>query len=282
MDNRRVRIDAHQHFWRYAPEQYGWIDGRMGRIARDFLPHDLAPELRAAGFDGCIAIQARASLEESEFLLELARAHPLVKGVVGWVDLRPPDVAHELERFAQDARFKGVRHSIQDEPDDRYLLRPDFRRGLSELARFGLVYDLLLQPRHLEPARRIAAALPEQPFVLDHLAKPAIARAERDPWERQFRALAELPQVACKVSGLVTEARWNAWEPGDFRFYLDVALDAFGEERLLFGSDWPVCLLAAEGYRQVHELVLAWSEELSPAARARLFGENAARVYHLA
>jgi L-fuconolactonase len=171
---------------------------------------------------------------------------------------------------------------VQDEPDERFLSRPDFLRGLGALARSDLVYELLIHPRHLEVARRSAALFPEQRFVLDHLAKPAIARGERDPWERQLRALAELPHVACKLSGLVTEARWHAWQPSDFRFYLDVALDAFGEDRLMFGSDWPVCLLAAASYREVAELVLAWSEELAPAVRAKLLGGNASRIYGLA
>ena len=277
-----MRIDAHQHFWRYAAREYGWIDERMGRIARDFLPGDLAPELAALGFDGCIAVQARASAVENEFLLALAREHAFVRGIVGWVDLCAPAVAGELEHLAADERFKGVRHLVQDEPDERFLLRPDFLRGVAHLARFGLAYDLLVHPRHLEVARRFAARFPEQVLVLDHLAKPAIARGERDPWERQFRALAELPHVVCKLSGLVTEARWNAWQPADFRFYLDSALDAFGEERLLFGSDWPVCLLAAASYRRVAELVLDWAAELSPAAREKLFGLNAARIYRLA
>jgi L-fuconolactonase len=276
-----VRIDAHQHFWRYGAREYGWIDARMGRIARDFLPADLAPELEATGFDGCIAVQARASAVESAFLLGLAREHAFVRGVVGWVDLCSPAVARELARFEGEPLLKGVRHPVQDEPDERFLLRPDFLGGMRALARFELVYELLVHPRHLEVARRFAAQFPEQAMVLDHLAKPAIARGERDPWERQIRALAELPHVSCKLSGLITEARWNAWRPADFRFYLDVALDAFGEERLMFGSDWPVCLLAAASYRDVAELVLAWSEGLTPAARAKLFGLNAARIYRL-
>jgi L-fuconolactonase len=276
-----VRIDAHQHFWRYSKRAYGWIDEGMGRIARDFLPADLAPELAALGFDGCIAVQARSSLAETEFLLALAREHPFVRGVVGWVDLCAPGVVRELEGFSADPCFKGVRHAVQDEPDDGFLLRADFQRGIAALAHLGLTYDLLLHPRHLEVARRFARAFPQQQMVLDHLAKPAIGRAERAPWERQFRALGELPNVACKLSGLVTEARWNAWTPGDFRFYLDVALETFGEERVLFGSDWPVCLLAAGSFSQVFDLVHDWAQELSPAAREKLFGQNAARVYRL-
>jgi L-fuconolactonase len=197
------------------------------------------------------------------------------------VDLCSPAIAAALERLRAEPLLKGVRHPVQDEPDDAFLERADFRRGLGQLARCGLVYDLLIHARHLAAARRLAADFPAQLFVLDHLAKPAVARAEREPWTSGFRALAELPNVACKLSGLVTEARWNAWRPEDFRFYLDQALEAFGEERLLFGSDWPVCLLAAESYSAVAELVFAWAEELTPAAREGLFGANAARVFRL-
>ena len=276
-----MRIDAHQHFWRYSPAEYGWIDARMGRIARDFLPEDLAPELARAGFDGCLAVQARTSLAETRFLLELARKHPFVRGVVGWVDFTAADVARVLAELAPEKALVGLRHIVQSEPDD-FLLRLDFQRGIAALAGTGLVYDVLVTPRQLEAARRFVASFPAQPFVLDHLAKPDIAHAARDPWERQFRALGEFPNLACKVSGLVTEATWNAWKPADFRFYLDVALETFGEERLLFGSDWPVCLVAARDWQAVHELVRDWAADLSPAARAKLFGDNAARLYHLA
>lgn len=295
-----MRIDAHQHFWRYSAREFPWlekptgpeqraeieaparVDARLARIRRDFLPEDLAPELEALGFDGCIAVQARSSLEETEFLLALAHEHAFVRGVVGWVDLCAPDVEPVLARFAADQHFKGVRHVVQDEPDERFLLRPDFQRGVAALARHGLTYDVLVHPRHLEVTRRFLAAFPAQAMVLDHLAKPHIAQGLRDPWERQFRALGEFPGLVCKLSGLVTEAAWNVWKPADFRFYLDVALETFGEERLLFGSDWPVCLLATESYLQVAELVSAWAEQLSAPARAQLFGLNAARVYGLA
>jgi L-fuconolactonase len=275
-----VRLDAHQHFWRYSPAEYAWIDARMGRIARDFLPPDLAPELARAGLDGCLAVQARTTLEETRTLLELAREHAFVRGVVGWVDLTAPDVERELELLASERALVGLRHIVQAEPDD-FLLRPDFQRGIAALHGTGLVYDVLIYPRQLEAARRFIAAFPAQSFVLDHLAKPDIAGGVRAPWERQFRALGAFPNLACKVSGLVTEAAWNTWKPADFRFYLDVALETFGPERLLFGSDWPVCLVAARDYAAVHGLVLAWAAELSPAERELLFGANAARLYRL-
>jgi L-fuconolactonase len=253
----------------------------MERLRRDFLPADLAPALEQAGIDGCIAVQARSSAVETEFLLALSREHPFVRGVVGWVDLQMPGVADELARLAEEPRLCGVRHVVQDEPDPAFLDRPAFRRGVAALARHGLVYDVLVYPRQLEAAGRFVAALPEQPLVLDHLAKPAIARGERREWERGFRALGAFPNLACKLSGLVTEAAWNAWKPSDFAFYLDVAFETFGEDRLLFGSDWPVCLLAARDYGAVHELVHGWSQRLSSTARDKLFGANAQRIYRL-
>jgi L-fuconolactonase len=278
-----VRLDAHQHFWRYTPAEYGWIDARMQRIARDFLPGDLAPSLAASSLDGCIAVQARSTLAETTFLLELARTHPFVKGVVGWADLCAPDAEAVVAGLVQQhgARLCGLRHIVQAEPDD-FLRRADFQRGVRTLARHGLVYDILIYPRQLPAALDFVQALPDQPFVLDHLAKPDIARGERDAWARGVRALARHAHVACKVSGMVTEAAWNGWRRADFTFYLDTVLDAFGEQRLVFGSDWPVCLVAARDYEQVYELVGDWAAALSPAARARLFGDNAARCYRIA
>lgn len=276
-----MRLDAHQHFWHYSPQEYGWIDARMQRIARDFLPGDLAPSLAASTLDGCIAVQARSSLAETAFLLDLARAHPFVKGVVGWADLCADDAPDVVARLAAEPRLRGLRHIVQAEPDD-FLLRPDFQRGVRTLGAHGLVYDVLIYPRQLAAANAFVRALPDQPFVLDHLAKPDVAHAQRDGWEAGFRALAHGTHVACKVSGLVTEASWGRWRRDDFRYYLDVALDAFGADRLLFGSDWPVCLVAARDYEQVFELVADWAAPLSPAERARLFGGNAARIYGIA
>jgi L-fuconolactonase len=277
-----VRLDAHQHFWHYTPQEYGWIDARMQRIARDFLPADLAPELARSGVDGCIAVEAHGSLAETERLLGFAREHPFVKAVVGWADLLAPDVAASVARLAREPKLRGLRHCVQAEPDD-FLRRADFQRGVRTLEAHGLVYDLLVYPRQLAAAAAFVAALPDQPFVLDHLAKPDIARDERTAWAGQLRALARFPNVACKLSGMVTEAKWHAWRPDDFAFYLDTALDAFGAERLLFGSDWPVCLCAARDYAQVHDLLADWAgARLAPAARAQLFGGNAARIYGIA
>jgi L-fuconolactonase len=253
----------------------------MQRIARDWLPADLLPELARSRLDGCIAVQAHASLRETQFLLECARAHPFVRAVVGWADLCAADAEATVARLAGNKLLRGLRHIVQAEPDD-FLLRPDFQRGVRSLARHGLVYDILIFPRQLAAATRFVQALPNQPFVLDHLAKPDIAHGERQLWERGLRALAQQQNVACKLSGMVTEAAWNTWQPADFTFYLDVALDAFGEDRLLFGTDWPVCLVAARDHAQVHDLLANWALKLSPIAQSKLFGDNAARIYGIA
>ena len=276
-----MRIDSHQHFWRYSPAEYGWIDDRMARIRRDFLPDDLAPLLAASGLDGAVAVQARSSLEETRFLLELAREHDCVKGVVGWADLCGDDLDAVLDELCQEPSLRGLRHVVQDEPDDDFLRRADFQAGVRKLAARGLVYDILIYPRQLDAAVAFAAALPDQPFVLDHLAKPDIAGARADNWRGGFRELAAMDHVLCKVSGMVTEAKWNAWQPDDFRAYMDEALDAFGIDRLMFGSDWPVALLAADGYQDVYQLVADWAAQLSEDEQAKLFGGNAARFYGL-
>jgi len=273
-------IDSHQHFWRYRPETHGWIDERMSLLKRDFLPQDLEPLLRAEGFSGSVAVQASHSLDETRFLLELAESHAFIRAVVGWVDLRAADLERQLESFAGRERLRGVRHIAQDEADDGWLAREDVIRGVAALGRFGLVYEILVYPRQLESAIALARALPDQAFVLDHLAKPEIARGRLDPWRADLRRLAELPNIACKLSGLVTEARWDGWTAADFRPYLDVALDAFGSGRLLFGSDWPVCLLAGS-YADVVGLARGAIAALSRDEQHAVLGGNAARVYRI-
>jgi len=276
------RLDAHQHFWHYDAAEYGWIDERMGVLQRDFLPKDLRPELDRAGVDGTIAVQARCTEEETRFLLELACEAPWIAGVVGWVDLTAPDVERRLDAVAGEPKLVGLRHIVQDEPDDRFLLREDFGRGVGLLSARGLVYDVLIHPRHLRVAAEFVGRFPEQTFVLDHLAKPPIAdgaAAASGAWADDLRALAEHPRVACKLSGLVTEARWNDWSLDDLAPYLDVALEAFGAERVMMGSDWPVCLLAAPGYGPVVGAVESWAERLTSAEREALLGTNAARWY---
>jgi L-fuconolactonase len=273
-----LRLDAHQHFWHYQPARDQWITPEMGVLRRDFLPEHLAPLLAANGVDGCIAVQADQSEAETQFLLDLAREHPFVRGVVGWVNLRAPDVDERLDHFAADPHFRGVRHLVQGEPNDEFLLEPEVMRGIAALAPRGLTFDLLLVPRQLRAAARLAALLPEQRFVLDHLAKPLIKAGVLEPWASDFAALAAQPNVSCKLSGLITEADWGAWKPGDLRRYLDVAVETFGVERLLWGSDWPVCLLAGS-YQDVREVIAEYLVRASVDERAAIFGGNAMACY---
>jgi L-fucono-1,5-lactonase len=274
-----MRIDAHQHFWRYTPEEYAWIGAPLAALKRDFLPSDLQPLFAQHGIDACIAVQARQSLAETSWLLELAGEHPWIGGVVGWVDLRAPDAPQQVANAARDPRLVGLRHVAQDEADD-FLLREDFGRGLAHLARHDLVYDVLIYARQMPAAIELAARLPAQTFVLDHLGKPALGRREREPWTAHLRALAAHSNVSCKLSGLVTETDWTRWRPMDITPYLNTALEAFGVERVMFGSDWPVCTLAAS-YERWLELVGGWSSTLTPAERDAVFGTTAARIYGL-
>ena len=272
-----MKIDAHQHFWRYDAAQYPWIPAGSP-LHRDWLPADLAKLQAPLGFDGSVAVQARQGIEESDWLLGLADADPRVKAVVGWVDLRSPEVAKDLERLARHPRFAGVRHVVQDEPDDDFMIRPDFLRGIALLRQFDLTYDILIYPRQLPAALRLVAQFPEQPFVLDHIAKPGIKDGAMSPWREQIRELARPENVLCKVSGMVTEADHRGWKSADFRPYRDVVFEAFGPSRLMWGSDWPVCLFAA-GYEQCLELVSDYAGTLSAADRAALFGGNCAGFY---
>jgi len=274
------RIDAHQHFWRYDAREYGWIDERMAVLKHDFLPADLAPPLKAAGFDACIAVQARPSLGETAALLELADANPFVAGVVGWVDLCSAETRRQLQRFAKHPRLVGVRHVVQDEPDDRFLLRADFGRGIAMLEEFGLAYDLLIRPRHLPAAVELVRRFPRQRFVLDHLAKPEIARGEIREWSRGLRALAAAPNVAAKLSGLVTEADRQGWTPAQIRPYLDVAYECFGPRRLMIGSDWPVCTLAAD-YGRTMAVVTEYLHGRPAEEREAVLGGNARGFWNL-
>lgn len=276
-----MRLDAHQHFWRYDAAEYPWIP-RGSPLQRDWLPADLAPLLASAGLDGCIAVQARQSLEESRWLLSLADDAPHIKGVVGWVDLRSATVGAQLRDLAAHPRFRGVRHVAQDEPDDRFLVGADFRRGIAQLAELNLTYDLLVYPRQLPAAIELVRRFPRQPFVLDHLAKPAIKAGTISPWREDVRALAALPNVLCKLSGMVTEADLAAWRPEDFHAYLEVVCDAFGPDRLMYGSDWPVCLLAASYARQHALLADFLATRFDPLNREKIFGTNAARFYGVA
>jgi L-fuconolactonase len=275
-----VRIDSHQHFWNYDSREYGWIDDRMSALKRDFLPADLEPQMRGSGFDAGVAVQARPAVEETAWLLDLAERNPFVAGVVGWVDLCSPDVRTQLERFARHPKLVGVRHIVQGEPDDRFLLRPDFGRGLALLQEFGLAYDILIHPRHLPVAVEFVKRFPRQRFVLDHLAKPEIARGEIREWSRGLRELAAAPNVLAKLSGLVTEADWTRWTADEMRPYLDVAFEGFGPGRLMVGSDWPVCTVAGD-YGRTMRVVVEYLEDRPAAEREAVLGGNAREFWKL-
>ncbi len=275
-----MRIDAHQHFWRYDQREYGWIDDSMAALRRDFLPADLKPELERNGFQGCVAVQARQTLDETTWLLELAEHAPFILGVVGWVDLRSPRLRLELEPLAEKTKLVGVRHIVQSEPDERFLFQPDFLRGIAMLEEFGLAYDILIYTKHLQVAAEFVARFPRQRFVLDHLAKPPIKSGAVDTWARGIRELASHPSVCAKVSGLVTEADWQAWKPEDMRPYLDVAFECFGPRRLMIGSDWPVCTVAGS-YSRVMDVVKDYIGKYAEEDREAVLGGNAATFWRL-
>jgi len=271
------KIDAHQHFWQYNPVEHVWMTDEMATLRRHFMPPDLAPLLHGIGFDGCVTVQVRQNLKETQWLLELADRHDFIRGVVGWVDLCSPDVDSQLHQFSGRKKLVGVRHIVQDEPDD-FMLREDFRRGIARLREFGLRYDVLIYPRQLPAAIKLVREFPNQPFVLDHIGKPAIAEGKLAPWEASVRELAQSPNLYCKVSGMVTEARWQQWGSADFRPYLDVVFEAFGPERLMIGSDWPVCTLSAS-YESAMAIVMDYIAQFAAAVRDGILGGNCALFY---
>jgi L-fuconolactonase len=273
-----LKLDAHQHFWQYNTEEFGWISDKMAVIRRDFLPKDLAEAQEPIGFDGAINVQARQSLEETRWLLEIARNEDRIKGIVGWVDLRSDGVADEIDEFNDNPKFVGVRHVVHDEPDDNFMLREDFLKGLAKLERYNLTYDLLLFPKHLSVAVEVVKKFPGIPFVLDHIAKPFIKDHTISPWKEDFEELASFENVTCKLSGMVTEADWDNWKPEDFTPYLDIALEAYGPDRLMIGSDWPVCLVAAD-YGKTMGLVTDYVAQLSADEQAAILGGTCAKFY---
>jgi len=273
-------IDAHQHFWQYDPRRHAWITDAMALLQRDFLPADLAPHLLQNHVDRTVAVQAEASLRETEFLLNLAATSERIAGVVGWVDLASPTIAEQLQSFKGRGKLCGFRHLVQDEPDDRYLLREDVMRGIRAIADAGFTYDLLLYPRQLPAAIELVAHFPNHQFVIDHCAKPIIKTRQFEPWATHIRELAKFPRVCCKLSGLITEADWSSWQPADLRPYLDLVVEAFTPSRLMFGSDWPVCLLAGE-YRAVKHSIEGYAEQFSQRDRDLIFGGVAAQFYGL-
>lgn len=275
-----LRIDSHQHFWKYDPVNYGWIDDQMAVIRRDFLPGDLEPVLKANGFDGCITVQSEQSEKENEFQLANAERHSFIKGVVGWVDLQSAEVEDRLTYYKKFNKLKGFRHVLQGEPQRDFMLRPAFLNGINLLKKYGYTYDILILPDQLKYTAELVAHFPDQLFVIDHLAKPDIKNKEIAGWEKDIKAVAKFDNVFCKVSGMVTEADFKNWKPADFYAYLHVVVDAFGMDRLLFGSDWPVCKVAAD-YDQVVGIVAAYFSTFSQDEQQSFFGGNAVKFYNI-
>jgi L-fuconolactonase len=275
-----MKIDAHQHFWHFDPVRDQWITDDMEVIRRDFLPADLKPVLDRNGIDGCIAVQAAQSEEENAFLLAHAAAHDFIKGVVGWVDLQAPNVEERLQHYQAFPKMKGFRHVLQGEVQRDFMLRPAFQNGISLLQRYGFTYDILIYPDQLPFIPTFVAAFPEQKFIIDHMAKPYIRDKKIAEWKVYMQALAAYEQVYCKISGLVTEADWKRWTKADFTPYLDVVVQAFGIDRIVFGSDWPVCLVAAP-YEAVLQVATNYYSSYTQSEHAKFFGGNATRFYNL-
>jgi L-fuconolactonase len=274
------RIDAHHHFWHYATDEYGWISNAMQPLQRDFLSQDLREEMNRADVQGAVSVQARQTLDETRWLLRLAEKNSFLRGVVGWAPLTSADFPEILDEFAANPKLKGLRHVLQDEPDDGFMLREEFNRGIRALGGTELVYDILIHERHLPTAAEFVDRHLNQIFVLDHLAKPAIREQRLSPWNKHLKELAKRPHVYCKISGMVTEANWDDWTTESLQPYFDTALECFGPSRLLAGSDWPVCLLASSYGRWWQTLDMLVST-LSVAEQAAILGDNAVRVYHL-
>ena len=275
-----MKSDSHHHFWRYSQSEYGWIHDGMRTIRRSFLPLDLEREIAEVGIDGVVSVQARQTLSETEDLLAWAQEHDFIRGVVGWVPLVSGSVREEIERFADRDELKGVRHVLQSEPDNHYMLRDDFNRGVALLEDFGLVYDILIFERHLPQTLQFVDRHPDQVFVLDHAAKPRIKEGLLAPWQSNLTQLAQRPNVYCKVSGMVNEADWGTWSEEQLMPYFDIIFSAFGPKRLMFGSDWPMCLLATP-YGRWFRLVEKYVARLSDTEQERFWDGTAVEAYGL-
>jgi L-fuconolactonase len=275
-----MKIDSHQHFWHYNKDDFGWINDQMSVIRRDFLPADLKIEMAKSGFDGSIAVQARQKLEETSWLLDLAAHFSIIRGVVGWVDLCSPELPQQLELITASEKLVGVRHVIHDEPDEDFMLRPDFLKGIEQLQKYDLAYDILIFPRHLPNTLQFVKTFPDQVFILDHIAKPDIKSRIFGSWKENIIKLGKHPNVFCKLSGMVTEADWKGWKQEDFTSCLDVVLENFGASRVMIGSDWPVCNVAGS-YSDVMGIVRSYTGKLTSSEQNLVLGENAIRVYKL-
>jgi L-fuconolactonase len=275
-----MKIDSHQHFWHFDPVRDAWItEGSMSVIRRDFLPDDLAPILQKNSFDGCVAVQADSSEAETFFLLDLAQKNAFIKGVVGWVDLRAANLSERLDVFQQYPKLKGFRHILQGEKPE-FMLNPDFTEGVRLLGQRGFTYDILVFPKHLKAVKSFLNQLPNQPFVIDHIAKPYIKKGLIKEWAKAIKSIAQHQNVYCKISGMVTEADWNGWKEADFKPYLDVVFDAFGTDRLMYGSDFPVCLVAGT-YKKQLAIIQNYVSKLSDTEGSKIMGLNAQKFYNL-
>ncbi|MDX5338612.1 MAG: amidohydrolase family protein [Cyclobacteriaceae bacterium] len=274
-----MKIDSHQHFWEYDPLKQAWITPEMSRIQRNFLPGDLFPLLQDAQINGCIAVQAEESQRETDFLLDLADQHEWILAVVGWADLGRDDLDEVLDQYSEKSRLCGFREVLQSK-DPRYMLREEFIRGVQKLGKRGYSYDLLTFPQHLSAALELVKKCPDQRFVIDHLSKPPIKSGEWKEWKKLISPLAERDLVYCKISGMVTEADWDKWTPEHLFPYMEIALELFGPKRLMFGSDWPVCLLAGE-YEPVFQVVEDFTQALSASEKDLILGETAAEFYRI-
>jgi L-fuconolactonase len=272
-------IDSHQHFWNFDPQRDTWIDHTMEVLRRDFTPRDLELILSKNKVEGCIAVQADQSERETAFLLDCAAKYSFVKGVVGWVDLCAPQVNQRLSHFSKNPYFKGLRHIVQAE-EDNFLFREDFQRGIRMLSNFDLTYDLLITPNQLAAANTFVKKFPNQKFILDHLAKPEISKPISETWIKEIESLAEHPNTYCKLSGMVTETQNFQSEKKDFTPFMEVIINSFGSDRVLFGSDWPVCLLATE-YEKVLKIVTDFIEKYVPSEKNKILGANTIRIYNL-
>ena len=272
-------IDSHQHFWKYNPERHSWISEEMAAIQKDFLPDNLKDVLLKNKVYGCITVQVNQNEEETNWMLSLAEGHPFIKGIVGWVDLQAPNIIERLQYFSSFPKLKGFRHILQNE-EPSFLQQPSFVRGISYLKNFNFTYDILIYPKHLKAALELVKKFPEQKFVINHLGKPAIAKGHYCGWEKDIKSLSEFENVYCKISGMVTEANWNTWTSENLRPYLDTVIKTFDTKRIMFGSDWPVCLLAAS-YEKWLQTVQQYFSSFSKNEQEDFFSGNAKQFYNL-
>jgi len=275
-----MTIDSHQHFWKYEPVKHNWIDDSMAVIRKDFMPSDLQKVYAENEIDGCIAVQADQTLEETDFLLKLSAKNDFIKGIVGWVDFRAENIDDVLKHYSQFEKIKGFRHVVQGEADHNFLLRPAFLRGISKLEKYNFTYDILIFPHQLGATLEFVKKFPNQKFVIDHIAKPYIKDGFYDGWAALMTEIGKQKNVYCKLSGMITEADFDQWTPQQIEPYMNLVLNAFGSEKIMFGSDWPVCLVAGN-YNKVKEIVINFIANLSSKEQVSIMGENTVKFYNL-